>query len=255
MGKSVASLEKGLDILCSYDFAHEAFSAQAISERLKIPLSTVYRYIRTLEKRGFLTRKQDNNTYKLGLILLQLGNIVASQMKVLDIIKPHMESLASLSGETVLLNTIRGFESVCIEKIDTQRLMKVSLQLGSSLPLHAGASSKILLAYQEDSFVDSMLQKNPLTKFTKNTITDPILLRKELKIIREQSYAFSNGEVDLGAKAISAPIFDNKGRLVAGITVAGPSERINKQIKLKLIQMVKDEARRTSRDLAYFESK
>lgn len=253
--KSVTSLEKGLDILSLFDSADEALSAQTISERLRIPLSTTYRYIQTLEKKGCLIKKPDTNKYNLGLMLLQLGNIVATQIKMVGITMPHMKTLASISGETVMLNVIRGWESVCIEKIDTPKLMKVSLELGSSLPLHAGGSSKILLAYQEDSFLDSMLQNTLLTKFTDNTITDPIILRQELRAIREQGFAFSDGEVDPGARAISAPLFDHKGRVIACITVAGPRERIDNRIKNILIQMVKDTAMRASHDLAYSESK
>ena len=254
MKKPITSLEKGLDILCSFDFAHGDLSAQTISERLKLPLSTTYRYIQTLEKKGFLTKNAGANKYKLGLMLLQLGNIVASQMKMVDIVMPHMKALALLSGETVLLNVAQGWESVCIEKIDTPKLMKVSHELGSSLPLHAGASSKILLASQEDSFIDSMLQNAVLARFTENTITDPVLLKEEMNAIREQGFAFSDREVDSGARAIAAPIFDFRGKVVAGITVAGPSERIDDENKFRLIQVVKDAAKGASSDLAYSES-
>lgn len=253
MKKAILSLQKGLDILCSFDFDRDALSAQAISERLEIPLSTTYRYIQTLEEKGFLARDPDSRKYKLGLMLLQVGNIVASQMRFVDLIMPHMKSLSSLSGETVLLTVLRGWESVCIEKIEAPRLIKLSLETGSSLALHAGASSKILLAYQKDSFIDSMLQKTVLTRFTDNTITDPIALKKELETIREKGFAFSDHEVDLGVRAISAPVFDHKARLVAGLTVAGPSERMRNKNIPQLVQAVKESAQRASYALGYRE--
>jgi DNA-binding IclR family transcriptional regulator len=162
-----------------------------------------------------------------------------------------MKSLSSLSGETVLLTVISGWEAICIEKVETNRLIKLSLERGSSLPLHAGASSKILLAYQEDSFIDSMFEKTHLTKFTDNTITDPIRLKKELKVIVKQGFAFSDQEVDLGARAIGAPIFDHKGKVVAGLTVAGPRERITNKNIPKLIRLVKEAAQKASYDLGY----
>jgi len=253
MKRLISSLEKALHILSSFDFNNQVFSAQAISDRLNIPLSTTYRYLETLKERGFLLRNPVTKNYELGFMLFRLGNIVSSRMKLTETIFPHMKSLSSLSDETVLLTVISGLEVVCIERIETQRLIKLTLERGSSLPLHAGASSKILLAFQEDSFVDSMLKKTVLTKFTDNTITDPDLLKKDLKKIRKGGFSFSDQEVDLGAIAIGAPIFDHKGKVVAGLTVAGPRERINSMKKGRLIQLVKENAKRASYDLGYRE--
>jgi DNA-binding IclR family transcriptional regulator len=252
--KKFASLEKGLDILSSFfNIENETLTAQAISERLSMPLSTTYRYIQALESKGFLDKEPDSKKYRLGLTFLQLGKIVASQRKLADIVMPHMVSLRSQTKETVMLTVIKGFEAVCLEKIDAGRLVKVSPQLGSNLPLHAGASSKILLAYQEETFVDFLVQNVGLKRFTESTITDPVLLKRELRKIREQGFAFSDQEVDFGAKAVSAPVFDRKAKLTAGIAVAGPRERITKQIKKRFAKMVKDTAKRASDDLALYD--
>ena len=127
----------------------------------------------------------------------------------------------------------------------------MSLEQGSSLPLHAGVSAKILLAYKKDSFVTDMFENVGLFMFTENTITDLNQLRKELKKIREQGYAFSNSEVDLMVRAISAPIFDYKGNIVAGISVAGPADRLGDEYVPEVIDIVKDSARKISYDLGY----
>jgi DNA-binding IclR family transcriptional regulator len=80
-------------------------------------------------------------------------------------------------------------------------------------------------------------------------------LKKELRRIREQGIAFSDQEVDLGARAISAAMFDRKGRVVAGIAVAGPSERITNEVMKRFAGMVKDAAKKASDDLAFYDSK
>lgn len=251
MKNSVSLLDKGLDILCLFDFDNGALSAQSISEQLNIPLSTTYRYLMTLEKRVFLIRESGTKNFKLGFMLFKLGNIVSSQMKLVDIVLPHMKSLSSESGETVLLTVINGWEAMCLEKVETNKVIKLSLERGLSLPLHAGASSKILLAYQKESFINSMLKNTTLTRFTKNTITDPILLKKELKKIPKQGFAFSDQEADLGARAIGAPIFNHKRELVAGLSIAGPRERITNKNIPKLIRLVKEAAQKASHDLGY----
>lgn len=196
-------------------------------------------------------RNQETKNYELGFIFFKLGNIVSLRMKLAEIVSPHMKSMSYQSGETVLLTVISGWEVICLDKVEAQRLIRLSLERGSSLPLHAGASSKILLAYQKKPFIDSLLRNTVLTKFTKNTITDPVQLKRELKTIRAQGFCLSDQEVDWGAKAIAAPIFDHKGEVVAGLTIAGPRERINGKKHDQLIAMVKDFAQKASHDLGY----
>ena len=253
MGKLITSLQKGLNVLCCFGFDEETISAREISKRLNIPLSTTYRYLETLEERGFLAKDSDIGNYRLGFMIFQMGNISSLQINLINVAVLHMKSLASLSSETVLLTIISGWKTLCIESIEASRRVKLTLERGSSFPLHAGAPSKILLAYQKDSFIDYFLKNVVLTKYTDNTITDPTLLRKELQTIREQGFAFSKEEVDLGVCAIAAPVFYSKGKIAAGITVAGPAERINNENKPKLIQMVRDGANRISYDLAHKE--
>jgi IclR family KDG regulon transcriptional repressor len=248
---SIFSLHKALDILCCFDFNQEALSAQEISERLNIPLSTTYRYLAILLERGFLARTPDTKKYELGLMLFQLGNIVSSKIKFVDIVMPHMISLSYLTGETVFLSVLNRSKAVCIEKIETNKLIKMSIERGASFPLYAASSGKLLLAHQDGYFIDSIIQKVLFTKFTDYTITDPILLKKELKDIREQGFAISDQEAELGAKSISAPIIDHKGKVIAALSIAGPSERIKSENIPPLIQMVKDAAKKASYDLTY----
>jgi IclR family acetate operon transcriptional repressor len=96
-----------------------------------------------------------------------------------------------------------------------------------------------------------MLKNTALARFTKNTITDANLLKKELKRIRKQGFAFSDQEADLGAKAIGAPILNHKGELVAGLSIAGPKERITNKNIPKLIRLVQGAAEKASHDLGH----
>jgi DNA-binding IclR family transcriptional regulator len=146
---------------------------------------------------------------------------------------------------------IHGWESLCVEKIESPRRIKLSVAMGDTLPLHAGGSSKILLAYQDESFVDAMIKNVGLVALTENTITDPVRLKNELKLIRSRGFAYSDSEVDYGARAAAAPVFDSKGGLVAGISVAGPRDRINDEMIKQLTEMVTECGRKISYDLGY----
>ena len=254
MPRAINSLEKGLGILSCFDLRNNALSAQAISESLNIPLSTTYRYLETLEGKDFLSRNGVTRTYHLGLKLLKLGDIVSSQMKLDEIVLPHMKSLSSLSGETVLLSALNGWEAICLEKVEPQKLIKLSLERGRGFPLYAGASSKVLLAYQKNSYINSFLKKVPLVGITQNTITDPAQLRKELKTIRKQGHSFSDQEADPGARAIGAPIFDHRGKIVASLSIAGPRDRINEKNMVRLIRLLKETVAKISKELGYMDS-
>jgi len=250
--KSLGSLQKGLDILCCFDFMTTSLSAQTIARRLGLPLSTTYKYLDNLQEKGFIARNPETRNYELGLTLFRLGNVVSSRMKLADFILPSMRDLLEATGETVLLTVISNMEVVCVERVEITRRMRLSLERGLSLPLHAGASSKILLAHQERSFIDAFLRSNPsLVRFTERTITDPVLLKKELRTIRRQGFAVSDQEVDVGVRAVAAAVRDHRGAVVAGLSIAAPTERINDGNLPYLIDLVRKASEKASRDMGY----
>jgi len=253
MPKKINSVEKSLDILSCFSFEHRTISAQTFSEHLGIPLSTTYRYLETLKQKGFLARSSIASNYELGLKLFKLGNIVSSQMNLGEIALPHMKSLSFLSGETILLVALNGLKAICLEQVEPQKLIRLSFKRGKSLPLYAGAASKLLLAYQENSHIDLFLKKVPLVRLMRNTITNSAQLRKELNTIRREGYSYSDQEIDLDARAVAAGIFDHTGKIVASLCIAGPRNRINEKNREKLIQLVNETAQKVSEDLGYVE--
>jgi len=250
MGENKAlQIKRVLDIVSSFNFKQQTLSAKGFSEVLDIPLSTLYRYLTILVARGFLIKEPDTQKYRLGYQLLKLGRIAGSNMEFIDIIRPHMERLSSDLSETILLTVISGWESVCVERIEAGKRIRMTLERGTSLPLHAGASSKILLAYQDDSFLKTMINEVGVPRITANTIVDIDELKQELKKIREQGFALSDQEADLGAGAISAPIFDHRDTVIAGIAVVAHWEKIVGKDKECLIAMILDAAKKASFDL------
>ncbi len=249
--KTFASLEKALDILALFDLGRTSFSAQEISDRLHIPLSTTYKYVDVLLKRGLLAKKPGSKSIGLGFTIFRLGSIFSAGFDQIDVAIPHMQSLLEKSGETIILTSIEGWNAICLERFEPQRLIKLSLERGRRLPLHAGASSKVLLAYQNSTFIDRYVKHQGLQRLTRNTITTLSKLRIELKRARENGYITSESEVDEGAAAIAAPIFDHMGQLVAGLSIAGPSERLHARSLIKIIAMVKAKALCVSKDLGY----
>jgi DNA-binding IclR family transcriptional regulator len=206
-------------------------------------------------RKGFLTKDITRTKYKLGLTIFKLGNLAGSGIRLVDVALPHMKKLADTSRETILLTVLNEYESVCLEKIEAQQMIKLSLDRGSKLPLHAAASSRILLAYQDENFLEDLVDRHGLPKLTQNTITDLAQLKTELKKTRDLGYTLSIGEADPGAAAVAAPIFDHQAKIAGGLTIAGPTERIKPQSISKLAAMVISAALNISQDLGYIAGK
>ena len=252
--KTFASLEKALDILDLFDLTHREFSAQEISSRLDIPLSSTYKYLDVLVRRQLLMRKAGTKKVGIGAMLFRLGNVFSKDLNLVDIAMPHLENLATETCETAMITVVEGNEAICLERVEPQRLITFSLDPGRKLPLYVGASSRILLAYQNEKFIDSYLKNLKFSKFSNKTIASVKKLRAELKKTRDNGYVVTDSEADADAKAISAPIFDHKKNIIAGLTIAGPSERIKAKKLQDLIKLVKNKARKISINLGYLDS-
>jgi IclR family transcriptional regulator, KDG regulon repressor len=247
--KPLASLEKGLDILSIFEPDSQEFSVQDISTLLNLPISTTYRYLDLLTAKGFLTKDARTRKLVLGPTIFKIGEVVSSRLNLGEIAHIHMDQLSKTTGETVFLTVANGWEAVCIKKLETTRSIRMSLPLGSTLPLHAGASAKVLLAYKSNDFVENLAKYKGLPKLTEHTVTDLAKLMQELREIRRQAYSISNSEADYGAIAIAAPIKDAEMNVVAGVSIGGPSERIQNTGIHKIVEMVKQSAEMISQDL------
>jgi DNA-binding IclR family transcriptional regulator len=225
MSKSPSTADKVLDVLLLFQESWPELTAEEICELIDAPRSTTYRYIRILRDKGFL-EKSATGGFRLGPRLLQLGRIARSRLDISDIALPVMEDIARQTRETVLLTRLFGGNAVCVERIQGPQTVRISFEIGQVQPLHGGASSKILLAYVDENEWDKYLTSR-LERFTEYTITEPEALKEQLREIRRQGYCVSESEVDLGARAVAVPIKDARGRVVAGLSTAGPVFRMD----------------------------
>ncbi len=245
------SLANGLKILLAFDFSSPLLTVHEIMKQHGYSQATAYRLVRTLVEFGFLRQVPGTSQYTLGLKTLKLGLIGQETLNLSEIAFPYMKELSKKTSETVLLTVVDGTQGMCLAKIDTEGPLRLSLRPGTSLPLHSGASTKVLMAYLREEDWDNIIKKEGLKRFTPNTITQAEKLKTHLKEIRKRGYAASDQEVDLGVRAVGAPILDSFGKPVAGLSVAGPIHRINKKRFLSLSQLVIHYAQKISNALRY----
>jgi DNA-binding IclR family transcriptional regulator len=248
--ENLTSLEKALKILTLFSFFRPSMDVNEISKELGFPKSTVYRLSRVLLKYGLLEQDTERRGYRLGIKLFQMGSIVQYQRRIRDIAYPVMEELRNLTGETVVLPVITNDGILVLRQVEGRHPIRAAFEEGRVLPYHAGASSKVLLAYLSAEEQDQIIQRG-LTRFTENTITEAVALKKELAQIRGNEYAYSDQEVDLAARAISAPIRDHSGKVIAAMTLLGPAHRFNEQTVRKSIPLIKEYAAKISQMMGF----
>lgn len=219
------AVEKALRILRAFTADHPMWGVRELSGHLGFSPATVQRLLQTLRSQGFVDQDPQTRHYRLGSVYYSFLHALQSGLPVGRAAVPFMKQLLSRTRETVHLNVIDDKQRLCIETLESAQALKASMPIGSRSPLHAGASSKCLLAFSPPEFVESFLAKEPLPKITENTITDRERLRAELELIRSQGYAASLAETIPGLGSLSAPVLNHRRVLLAAVSLAVPENR------------------------------
>lgn len=165
-----------------------------------------------------------------------------------------MQQLRDRVQETVCLVMEDSGDAICPERIDPDRELRLNTAVGIREPLHSGAGRKLLMAFLREERCEQIIAEKGLRPFTSRTVTDPEQLRRDLALIRCQGYAVTAGEHSSGATAVAAPLRDASGRVVAALSVTGPSSRLTPEQVHGLLPQLLDIARQISHQLGFPES-
>jgi len=227
---SNSSIEKAFKILSVFSQNGKfELGVGEISRILKMHKTTVSRFLRSMEKIGVVEKNEETGKYRLGLKLYELGNSVSLKKIMVDRARIHLEDLHWYLNETVHFATLKNGEVVYLDKIIADRNFVIISEVGKRLPAHCTGLGKAMLAFLPESEVKRIIKEKGLKKFTKNTITNRKKFFEELEKIRERGYAIDNEEIEEGLRCIAAPIFNGEGKVIASVSISGPSSRINEQ--------------------------
>lgn len=252
--ESLKSLRRAAQILARFSARTPTQEAGELIRAMTIPRSTGYRLLQAMIELGLLDRDLATGQLRPGLSFIALGQLAQQEFELGRVARPFMEELSLETQETVLLAVLRDGQAYCAEKVESVQRIRLSFDLGARLPLHAGASSKILLAQLPEAEVERVIRKRGLPQYTARTITNAAALMRELAKIRKDGYAVSVEEFDAGAWAISAPIRGSRDGTIAGLTLSGPLQRLSPQSKEDWIAAVCRTAARISTKLGYTSS-
>ena len=228
------TVDKALRIIEALAVSDKPLGINELSDRLSYNGSTIYRILRALMIRGYVTQNTQSSKYDLGLKILELSHSLLKRKGVRGIARPLMEKLAHETSETVGLAILDKGQVVYLDQVDGGEVIRLEFQLGSRWPLHATAAGKACLAYMKKEEVDEILKKERLKKYTNYTTTDPKTLFEELKQIKNNGYAFNKGEFQSNVKAVGAPILNIDKRPIGAVVLAVPEERYteNKMVEI-----------------------
>jgi DNA-binding IclR family transcriptional regulator len=223
--QTILAIERATDVLVLFAESDEqTLGVTEIAQALGLSKAVVYRILSSFRAKGFVELDEQTRRYSLGERTLHLGLAYMNRLDVPGIARPVMEQLCKEMNETATLSLRTGWTRVYVDQVTPERDVKMVVQLGQQVPLHAGASSKAFLAFLDAEEQAKYLEK-PLEGLTTLTITNAKALGKELEEIRERGYAASFGERMEGAGSVAAPVLGHDGRPAAVISVCGPVER------------------------------
>jgi IclR family transcriptional regulator, carbohydrate utilization repressor len=213
-----------LDILAEKE---EAMSLKEISEKSGLHPSTAHRILNDLASGRFVERPQAG-TYRLGLRLLELGNVVKGRLNVRDAALAPMRELHKQINQPVNLSVRQGDEIVYIERTYSERSgMQVVRAIGGRAPLHLTSTGKLFLAADDPQRVRAYATRTGLPGHTKNSLTNVTNLERELSKARQYGIARDNEELELGVRCMAAGIYDDQDKLVAGLSISAPADRLD----------------------------
>lgn len=250
----VPGLERGLKILTEFSPREPVLGAPELSKRLKIPRTTVFRLLQTLESLGFLERADKDRNYRLGVAVLRLGFEYLSSLELTDLGLPIIEALRNDTGLTSHIVIRDGRDVVFVAKAQSHApiFSSVKVNVGTRLPAYATTHGQVLMSDMTLDELKKLYPEPELERFTKQTPATVEELYERVCDDARRGYAISESSFERGISVVSAPVRNDTGRIVAVITTTIPRPEIDASLlDSGLIDKVRGAADELSQRLNY----
>jgi IclR family KDG regulon transcriptional repressor len=221
------SIEKAIKVLLKFQKSGATHGIRELSGELGFSPATVQRILQTLKKHDFVRQDEASRQYYIGNIFYSFIQALHRSNNLTSIARRFIDDLSIKTRETSHINIIEQGYRLCIDTIESPQTLKAGMPMGNRSPLYAGASAKCLLAFSSSDFIKEYLGTTQLKPVTDNTISDAKNLEKELEKIKSEGFAASLGERTPGLGSLSAPVFDNRGVVLASLSLAIPEIRFS----------------------------
>jgi IclR family transcriptional regulator, acetate operon repressor len=240
---------RALSLMKVFQDEKPLWSLTELSQELRLNKTTVYRLLTALESEGFIRRYTEAETYGLGPEMVVLGARAMRSFSLREASRADLKNLAEKSRETATLEILTGRDVLILDEIRGAHLIGSVQSIGTRWPAFATSTGKAMLAHLSEEYVSSILKN--LTQYTPKTITDPARLRKEFVEIKRRGYAIADEALELGFRAVGAPVFQHDGEVAGAISVGGPAARLTLDRVPEIGKLVKRIAQQISSRLGF----
>lgn len=220
-----------------------------VSEAADLSKSNAHRLLQTLEGCGFVNREAVSQKYSASLRMWELGAFTFDRMDLRALARPHLETLASETEETVHLSVFDRNEALFLDKIDGSHAVRTYVNVGDRAPCYCSASGKALLAHMPDDIVAAVGQT--ITQHTDQTVRNADELRQHLQRVRDRGYSLTNGEWRMQVTGVSTAVLSETGKVICAIGVAGPQSRMQEQGLERYVEAVERARHNLRRDMGF----
>ena len=246
----IQSLDRALDVLACVASGN-GMTLTEIADELGHSPATVYRILTTFAAHGSLETDAASQEWFVGPTSFRIGSAFLRRTGLVERARPIMRALMDETGETANLGIEKSGQVLFLSQVETSENIRAFFPPGAQSPMYASGIGKALLAYAGENRIETYLKTENLEAFTDNTICNLADLRDELARIRTQGYAFDDEEKSKGMRCVAAPVLNNYGEVVAGISVSGPTVRLTRDRIETICGLVMKQAELLSRGLGY----
>jgi IclR family transcriptional regulator, KDG regulon repressor len=249
---SSKSLQKALRILLHLGQYGPEMGITDLASTMSLNKTTVYRLLHAMQKFELVEQNPDNERYRLGLKLHDLGLKALESRNLQHEAHRFLLEMSRRSHETVSLAVPTPGAIICLDRVNSPHtVITTRTDVGARFPAHCTAVGKAVLAYLSAEEIGAILHNNGLPQFTPATLTRAADLRENLRKVREQGYAIDNQELERGLSGVAAPVRNSEGCVIAGIGIAGPTLRFRGQELRDKTALVKEMAQKLSASLGH----
>lgn len=239
----VVSLARGLQIIKAFGQApsepeqipnlrpSDALTVSEVAEKTGLARAVVRRFLYTLVELGYVIT--DGKYFRLTARILDLGYAYLSSFPLPKIAERFLEQVTLETKESSSASVLEGFDIVYVARVQTRRIMSISLSVGSRLPAFCTSMGRVLLAQIPEQMLERYLQSATFSKFTERTVCNADELRKEIRSVSKQGYALVDQELELGLRSLAVPVFAGRSRTVAAVNVSTQAARTSKAAMLQ----------------------
>ncbi|KYG89212.1 IclR family transcriptional regulator C-terminal domain-containing protein [Metasolibacillus sp. FSL H7-0170] len=220
----VKSLEKGLLVISAFTKECPALTMSEAAKLTGLSRPATRRILLTLTHLGYLYQS-DKNVFSLTPKILSLGHAYFASNSIWSGVTPHLEELSNIVQESTSISVLDGQEIVYVARVATQRIMSITLNVGSRLPAYATSMGQTLLAYMEPEKFVQYAENIEFKKFTANTPSSLSELTAKCELIRERGYNIAQQELENDLTSIAAPLFNRNNTVVAAINISMHSSK------------------------------